>query len=101
MKVSKVQPVQPVHKAVPVVGRLQKPYEGVTDPAEWIHNNKFHSSTKEAFRGADYGTAIWKCETEFEYGVRQLKEIVFGGVVVGLMVGGLYLFATWFTEIAK
>ena len=101
MKVNKVQPVQPAHKVVPVVGRLQKPYQGTVDPAEWIHNNKFHSNTKEAFRGADYGTAIWRCETEFEYGVRQLKEIVASGVVIGLLVGGLYLFATFFVEITK
>ena len=97
----KVSPVQPVVKTVPVVRRLQKPYEGVTDPAEWIHNNKFHSTTKEAFRGADYGTAIWRCETEFEYGLRQVKEIVLGFVMVSLILGGLYLFASWIVEVTK
>ena len=104
MKVNKVQPVQPVQpvvKTVPVVHRLQKPYEGTVDPAVWIHTNKFHTSTKEAFRGADYGTAIWRCETEFEYGVRQVKEMLLGGAVIGLMLGGIYLFATWFVEVAK
>ena len=97
----KVQPVQPVVKSLPVVRRLQQPYEGTIDPAEWMHHNKTHTSVKEAFRGADYGTAMWKCETEFEYGVRQVREMVFGLGVVGLMAGGLYLFATWIVEVAQ
>ena len=101
MKVNKVQPVQPVVKTVPVVRRLQKPYEGTIDPAEWMHRNKFHSTTKEAFRGADYGTALWRCETEFEYGLRQVKEMLLGFVMVALLAGGLYLFATFFTEVTK
>ena len=110
MKVSPVQPVVPTTNVVrrlhnqptlPTVKRLEKPYEGVTDPAEWIHNNKFHSTTKEAFRGADYGTAIWRCETEFEYGLRQVKEIVLGFVMVSLILGGFYLFASWIVEVTK
>lgn len=84
-----------------VVGRLQQPYEGTIDPAEWMHRNKFHSTTKEAFRGADYGTALWKCETEFEYGVRQLKEIMLGVVLMAGLASIGYAVVLFVMEVAK
>lgn len=40
-------------------------YQG-DDTAKFIHNNKTHRTASEAFRDADYATALWKCETEWD-----------------------------------
>jgi hypothetical protein len=48
-----------------------------------------YSSASEAFKDADYATAIWRCESENEYGWRVLKA--WAGVALG--IGVAYLFA--------
>jgi hypothetical protein len=62
-------------------------YFGETDPAQFIWQNKTHRSASEAFRDADYATAIWRCPNEWD----KVKE---GGVWIvlwGVLLGGLYL----------
>lgn len=84
-----------------VVGRLQKPYEGTVDPATWMHHNMFHRSVDEAFRTPTYAQAFWRCETEFEYGVRQLKEIMLGLVFMAGIAGIGYVVALAVMEVSK
>ena len=61
MKVSSVKPVVQTQ----VVRRLPQPYVG-EDPAVFIHKNKTHRSTAEAFRDAEYAQAIYKHESEWQ-----------------------------------
>ena len=55
-----------------VVQRWQ--YLGETDPAQFIHSNKTHRSASEAFRDAEYATAIIRPKSEWE----DVKEFVGG-----------------------
>ncbi len=66
------------------VSRLDKPYEGSDILMEW-HKEKMKSTPHDA----DYATAIWRCESEHEYGWRVVKA--WAGVALG--VGMAYLFA--------
>ena len=68
MKVTKAKPVPKataLAKAKPVV-RLETEYKGVDDPAFFIHHNKTHRSASEAFRDADYASAFWKEQSEWD-----------------------------------
>lgn len=61
------------------------PYEG-NDTAKFIHHNKTHRTMSEAFRDADYATALWKCETEWD----RVKD---GAIWIALwiaLIGSLY-----------
>jgi 2,4-dienoyl-CoA reductase-like NADH-dependent reductase (Old Yellow Enzyme family) len=53
------------------------------------------SSTDEAFKGTDYATPMWRCETEWDRTKEYLKWIVMWAV----LLGSLYLMATWFHEV--
>ncbi len=50
-----------------------------------------YSSASEAFKDADYATAIWRCETEAEHGWRQVKSWV--AVLSGIALAYLIAFA--------
>ena len=56
-------------------------------------NTQYHPRTlSEAFKDADYGTAIWRCETSNEKGVSALvwiSTLVIVGVVLGVFVAPL------------
>ena len=56
-----------------------------------------YSSASEAFKDADYATAIWRCETDIEHGWRVLKG--WGAVILG--IGGGYFFAFAFVDWLK
>ena len=56
-----------------------------------------YSSASEAFKDADYATAIWRCESEHEYGWRVLK----GWVAVLSGIGLAYFFAFAFVDWLK
>ena len=60
-------------------------YEG-GDTAEYIHHNKTHRTASEAFRDADYATAFWRCETEWD----RCKEYGVWILIWGLLLAGLY-----------
>ena len=70
------------------ITRLKTPYEGGDTLMEW-HKEKTKASASEACKDADYATAIWRCESEHEYGWRVLKGWV--GIISG--VGFAYWFA--------
>jgi hypothetical protein len=77
MKKIKPMPRKPITK-------LKKPYEGSDVFMEW-HKERMKSTPQDA----DYATAIWRCESEHEYGWRVLKGWV--GIISG--VGFAYWFA--------
>ncbi len=60
-------------------------YQG-GDTADYIHHHKTHRSASEAFRDADYATALWKCETEWD----RIKEGIIWVVLWGVLLAGLY-----------
>ena len=74
------------------VTRRETPYLSEQDPAQFIHSNKTHRSTSEAFRDADYATPMWRCETDFDRAV----DYIVWGAVWAILLGCLYLLATWF-----
>jgi hypothetical protein len=43
---------------------------------------KTYRSTDEAFKGADYSTPMWRCETERERGWRMVRGL--GAVILGV-----------------
>jgi hypothetical protein len=77
------------------VERMAKHYLGKTDPAKFIHSNKTHRSVSEAFKDADYATPIWRCETDWD---RSKEQLVWIGMWI-VLLGSLYLLATWFNEV--
>jgi hypothetical protein len=70
------------------ITRLKTPYEGGDTLMEW-HKEKTKASASEAYKDADYATAIWRCETENERGWRMIK----GCAGVALGIGVAYVFA--------
>ncbi len=56
-----------------------------------------YSSASEAFKDADYATAIWRCETRFENEWRKIKSWV--AVLSG--IGFAYLIAFAFVDWLK
>ena len=44
-----------------------------------------YSSASEAFKDADYATAIWRCESEHEYGWRVRVGLPFSRVLAWLI----------------
>lgn len=89
MKVTKksVSKVTALSKANPAV---KTPYRGVDDPAFFIHHNRTHRSMSEAFRDADYATALWREKSEWDDFILFCKDgmvvlpmlFVFAGVVM-------------------
>lgn len=80
MKKIKQTPRKPITK-------LKTPYMGGDALMEW-HKEKMHST----LRDADYATPIWRCETEWD----RTKEYLLWGVMWAVLLGSLYLLATFF-----
>ena len=76
------------------VVRLKKPYEGGDIFMEW-HKEKTKSSASEAYKDVDYATGLWRCETEWD----RLKEYATWIGMWAILLGSLYLMATWFNEV--
>jgi hypothetical protein len=89
MRINKVAPVSPVVRIQPKI-----PYAGGDSLMDW-HKEKTKSSVNEAFKDADYATPIWKCETDFEQGIRFLSGMVYGFVMVALALAIPVLFVVW------
>ena len=56
------------------VQRLAKPYEGGDTLMEW-HKEKAKSSLSESLRDADYATAGWKFNSEWDDFVQFMKDL--------------------------
>lgn len=79
--------------------KVVKPqYLGETDPAQFVWSNRTHRSASEAFRDADYATPIWKCESDFQQGIRFLGGMVHGMAVVAMCVAVPVLLVLWVTK---
>ena len=74
MKVSSIKPIVETTKLSRRKSNQPIPkYQSDIDPAVIIHSNKTHASVSEAFRDADYATAIWKCKTDLD----RAKEYIY------------------------
>jgi hypothetical protein len=60
-----------------------------------VWSNRTHRSVSEAFRDADYATAIWRCETDLEQGFKFLYESFFWFAFIAVPVLALGLFVMW------
>ena len=56
---------------------------------------KTYRSTSEAFKDADYATPMWRCETEWD----RTKEYIGWILMWTVLLGSLYLMATYFHEV--
>jgi len=70
-------------------------YRGSENPYKIV--GKTYSSVSEAFRDADYATAIWRCETENE----RVWRIVGGWVAILSGIGLAYFIAVGFIDWVK
>ena len=70
-------------------------YRGSKDPYKLV--DRTYRSASEAFKDADYATAIWRCETESERGWR----LIGGWVAVLLGIALVYFFAIGLVEWLK
>jgi hypothetical protein len=77
MKVSRITPIVQTTKLSRRKGNQEIPkYQSDIDPAVIIHSNKTHRSVSEAFKDADYATAFWRFETEWERTASYLYPIL-------------------------
>ena len=83
MKKIKPAPRKPITK-------LKKPYEGGDALMEW-HKEKM----KAVPHDADYATAMWRCENDWD----RAKEYATWGMMWAVLLGCLYLLATWFERV--
>lgn len=58
-------------------------YMGETDPAQFVHSNKTHRTVSEAFKDADYATAIQRHKSEWE----DVREFCGGMLIMALPIG--------------
>lgn len=68
------------------------------DPAQFVWSNRTHRSASEAFRDADYATPIWKCESDFQQGLRFLVGMAHGMVIVAMCLAVPVLLVLWVTK---
>jgi len=71
-------------------------YKSTLDPAVVVWSNRTHRSVSEAFRDADYATALWRCESDLESGFKFLAESFFWFTFVAVPILGLALLVYWF-----
>ena len=66
-------------------------YMGETDPAQFIHSNKTHRTVSEAFRDADYATAIQRHRSEWQDFVEFCSGMLIMALPIGFAVYVCYL----------
>jgi len=70
-------------------------YIGETDPAQYIHSNKTHRTTSEAFRDAQYAMWLYGAKTDFMLTMDFLANAFVGALWVLCVVGGVGGFIYW------
>lgn len=63
------------------------------NPAEFVWNNKTHSSMAEAFKDNTYAEPLWKCETDLSRTTQYVVNM-FGCISASLLIGfliGIYI----------
>jgi hypothetical protein len=73
------------------VAKLKKPYEGGDTLMEW-HKDKMKSTLHDA----DYATAMWRCETDWD----RAKDYLIWGVMWAILLGCLYLVVLAFENVS-
>jgi hypothetical protein len=73
----------------------KKQYLGETDPAKFLHSNRTHRTASEAFRDADYATAIWKCKTDWDRTKEYLGWVLMWAGFLFLMYQSMVGFEKW------
>jgi hypothetical protein len=73
------------------ITRLKKPYEGGDALMEW-HKEKMKSTLHDA----DYATAMWRCETDWD----RAKDYLIWGVMWAILLGCLYLVVLAFETVS-
>lgn len=57
---------------------------------------KTYTNASEAFKDADYATPIWRCETDYDRTIRLLKDLFWFGILLSIVVGGIFLVYPYF-----
>jgi hypothetical protein len=73
------------------IAKLKKPYEGGDALMEW-HKEKMKSTLHDA----DYATAMWRCENDWD----RTKDYLTWIAMWAVLLGTLYLLVTWFEGVA-
>jgi hypothetical protein len=73
------------------VTKLKKPYEGGDTLMEW-HKEKMKSTLHDA----DYATAMWRCENDWD----RAKDYLVWGVLWAILLGCLYLVVLAFETVS-
>jgi len=73
--------------------RNPRSFEGVTDPRHTV--GRTSRTASEAFKDADYATALWKCESDFWYGIRFMRGMLHGMFLVTMYLLTPILLLTW------
>ena len=68
------------------------------DPAQFIWSNRTHRTASEAFRDADYATPIWRCESDFQQGLRFIVGMAQGMLIVMAALLVPVLLVMWVTK---
>ena len=57
---------------------------------------KISNNFDDAFRTADYATPIWKCETDFQRGIKQFSEVIIPlAIVIAVIFLSIYGIYYW------
>jgi hypothetical protein len=71
-------------------------FDGIGDVRHYV--GRTSRSASEAFKDADYATGLWKCESDFMYGVRFIRGMLEGmTIVIGIVVVPVLL-VLWVTK---
>jgi hypothetical protein len=73
--------------------RNPRSFDGVTDTRHAV--GRTSRSASEAFKDASYAQAVWKCESEFEYAVRFIGDMVNGMFTVFMYLAIPILLVMW------
>ena len=73
--------------------RNPRSFEGIGDVRHAV--GRTSRSASEAFKDADYAQAFWKCESEFWYGVRFIRDMLHGMFMVTMYLLTPILLLTW------
>ena len=68
------------------------------DPAQFIWSNRTHRTASEAFKDADYATPIWRCESDFQQGLRFIVGMAQGMLIVMAALLVPVLLVMWVTK---
>ena len=73
--------------------RNPRSFEGLLDPRHAV--GRTSRTASEAFKDADYATALWKCESDFWYGIRFMSQMLYGMFLVTMYLLTPILLLTW------